>query len=364
MSYSHLLTPFDLKGIELKNRVVMAPMTRCRATSDHIPTPIMADYYAARADAGLLITEGTAPSPDGIGYARIPGIYSQEQMDAWRAVPAAVHERGGRIFMQLMHTGRVSHPLNMPAGSRIVSASAVALTGTMWTDASGMQPFPVPRAMTEDDIENAIASYANAAANAIEAGFDGVELHAANGYLIDQFLNTASNRRTDQWGGSPENRIRFAVEVARRVVDRIGAARVGMRISPYGVFNDMAPDDAMDQVYEKLADALNKIGIAYIHVNDQGAAGSPVVKPVLRKYIRNRFGGAYIVAGGYDAGRADREIAEDLCDLAAFGRPYISNPDLVDRIRFGIALAQPDPTTFYASGEKGYSDYATAAKEA
>lgn len=357
---ARLFEGYRLGDLELGNRVVMAPMTRCRATADHVPTDLMATYYAQRATAGLIITEGVAPSINGTGYARIPGLYNEEQVNAWQPVTAAVHAEGGRIFAQLMHTGRTGHPLNMPAGARILAPSAIRLSGTMWTDTEGMQPYPEPAAMTEADIERAIEEFAMSSANGIRAGFDGIELHAANGYLIDQFLNTATNQRTDQWGGSVANRLRFAVEVATRVAARIGASRVGIRLSPYGVFNDMAPDAAMDELYAQLAEALGKLGLAYIHVVDHSSMGAPAVKPGIKLAIRTRFKGPLVLSGGYDAARAATDLAAGHGDLVAFGRPFVANPDLVSRLRDGIALAEPDPNTFYTPGEKGYTDYPSA----
>lgn len=358
---NHLFTPFPLGPSTLANRIVMAPMTRCRATSDHRPTPLMADYYGQRATAGLLITEGTAPSPNGLGYARIPGLFTAEHVQDWRPVTDAVHRRGGHLFVQLMHTGRASHPLNMPPGTRILAPSAVALSSTMWTDQQGLQPYPVPAAMTEAEIRQAIAEFAQSAHLAREAGFDGVELHGANGYLIDQFLNTASNQRTDAWGGSVAGRIRFAVEVADAVIARIGADRVGLRISPYGVFNDMKPDPEMDHLYQTLAAEMSRRSLAYLHVVDHSAMGAPPVSPAIKQSIRAAFRGAYILSGGYEtAERAEADLAAGHGDLVAFGRPFIANPDLVERLQSGRALAQPDPATFYTPGEKGYTDYRPA----
>jgi N-ethylmaleimide reductase len=310
-----------------------------------------------RADAGLIITEGTAPSPNGIGYARIPGAYSDAQVKGWKLVTDAVHAQGGKIFMQLMHTGRVSHPDNMPAASRMLAPSELAAPGVMWTDHGGPQPHPAPEAMTEADIAQAIAEFAAAAKCAVKAGFDGVELHGANGYLIDQFLNTASNHRTDQWGGSVENRIRFAVEVCKAVAAAIGVDRLGMRISPYGVFNGMAPDAEMDALYDRLVGELNRIGLVYIHMVDHSSMGAPEVPPALKAKVRADFKGKYILSGGYDAARANADLDADCGDLVAFGRPYISNPDLVQKLQNGTPLTAPDFSTFYTPGEKGYTDY-------
>ena len=353
---STLFTPTQFGGLSLKNRIVMAPLTRSRAIGN-LPNALMAQYYRLRADAGLIITEGTSPSPNGLGYARIPGLFNDEQVQGWRGVTDGVHQAGGRIFVQLMHTGRVSHPANLPVGASILAPSAVAVPGEMWTDADGMQPHPVPSAMSETDIAQSIAEYAASAKLAMQAGFDGVELHAANGYLIDQFLNTASNQRNDRWGGSVDNRIRFAVEVAKATVEAIGAERVGMRISPYGVFNAQVPDAEMDALYLRLIDELNALGLLYIHVVDHSAMGAPEVSLELKAGIRAAFKGQYILSGGYDVERANADLDAQRGDLVAFGRPFISNPDLVAKLRAGQALVEPDFATFYTPGEKGYTDY-------
>jgi N-ethylmaleimide reductase len=351
-----LFTPTSLGKLQLKNRIVMAPMTRSRAIGN-VPNELMAKYYSMRADAGLIITEGTSPSPNGLGYARIPGMFSDDQVKGWKQVNDAVHANGGKIFIQLMHTGRVSHPANMPAGARIVAPSALAAPGEMWTDSSGMQPHPVPAEMSEADIAQAIGEYANASKRALEAGFDGVELHGANGYLIDQFLNTATNQRTDKWGGGIDNRIRFAVEVAKATAAAIGADRLGMRISPYGVFNGAVHDAKMDAMYLRLIEELNSIGLAYIHVVDHSSMGAPEVSAELKAQIRANFKGKYILSGGYDVTRANADLDANHGDLVAFGRPFISNPDLVRKMQAGVALKAPDPATFYTPGEKGYTDY-------
>lgn len=355
-----LLEPFKLGNMTLTNRAVMAPMTRCRATSDHLPTPIMATYYGQRADAGLIVSEGVSPSPNGLGYARIPGLFSSAHVAAWKPVTEAVHARGGHIFIQLMHTGRVSHPLNMPEGAQILAPSAVALEEQMWTDQEGMQPYPVPKAMTENEICQTIEEYALSAQLAMEAGFDGVELHGANGYLIDQFLNTATNRRSDAWGGSVENRARFAVEVAKAVSGRIGADRTGIRLSPYGVFNGAAADAEMEALYIYLAKALSELGLAYIHIVDHSPLGAPEVPWTTKDAIRENFGGTIILSGGYDAERARADLDAGRGQLVAFGRPFISNPDLIQKLSRGGALADPDASTFYTPGEQGYTDYPVA----
>ena len=351
-----LFTPTTLGKLQLKNRIVMAPLTRSRAIGN-VPNELMEKYYRLRAEAGLIITEGTSPSPNGLGYARIPGVFNDAQVQGWRRVTDGVHQAGGKIFMQLMHTGRVSHHANMPADAKVLAPSAIAAPGEMWTDSNGLQPYPVPTAMNEADIAQAIAEYANASKRAIEAGFDGVELHAANGYLIDQFLNTASNQRTDRWGGSVENRIRFAVAVAKAAAVAIGADHIGMRISPYGVFNGMTADTEMDALYERLIVELNSIGLVYIHIVDHSSQGAPEVSPMLKGKIRAAFKGKYILSGGYDLNRANADLDLQRGDLVAFGRPFISNPDLVEKLRNDGPLASPDSNTFYTPGEKGYTDY-------
>lgn len=354
-----LFSPFKLGRITLKNRVVMAPMTRSRAEAG-VPTDIMATYYGQRAGAGLIITEGTSPSPNGLGYARIPGLYNAGQVAGWRKVTDAVKAGGGAIFVQLMHCGRIGHPTNfVDPGARLVAPSALAAPGTMYTDAAGPLEHPVPEAMTEADIRAAIQEYADSAALAIEAGFDGVELHGANGYLIDQFLGRATNHRADGWGGDIQGRIRFAVEVAQAVTARIGADRVGVRVSPYGVFNGQSPEGDADHeaLYVALARALSALKLAYIHVVDHQAMGAPPVPASVKAAIRGAFDGPYMLSGGYDAARAEADLEANLGELVAFGRPFLSNPRLVEKLQGGEALLPVDFSTLYTPGPKGYIDY-------
>ena len=351
-----LFSPYTLGRLQLPNRVVMSPMTRSRAIGN-VPNALMASYYRQRAAAGLLITEGTSPSPNGLGYARIPGLYSPEQIAGWRLVADAVHAAGGRIFVQLMHTGRISHPHNLPAGARLLAPSALTAPGTMYTDAAGPQPFPEPEAMTEDQIRATIAEFVHAARSAVAADLDGIELHGANGYLIDQFLNPITNRRTDGWGGSIAGRSRFALEIARAVTDAIGGDRVGLRISPHGAFNGLTGGADTDAQYTELAVELSKIGIGYLHVVDHESMGAPPVSPVLKAALRASFRGTYILSGGYDRERASADLAAGKGDLVAFGRPFVSNPDLVTKLQTGAALRAPQPETFYTPGEAGYIDY-------
>lgn len=353
-----IFSRYSLGPVSLKNRIVMAPMTRCRSTGDHVPTPIMADYYAARAGAGLLITEGTAPNADGAGYARIPGIYNEAQVSAWRSVADAVHARGGVIAVQLMHTGRVGTPLNLEPGATVLGASSVVQAGEMWTDQAAMQPHAVPRAMTENDIERTIDSFVRAAQNARRAGIDFVELHSANGYLLNQFLAPNTNLRTDAWGGAFSARARFALEVAKRTTAAIGADRVGIRLSPFGVFNDIAIDPNEADNYVWLAGELSKLGLAYLHLVDHSSAGAPALLGNVKARMREAFRGSFILSGGYDSDKTNADLAAGRGDLVAFGKPFISNPDLVDRMRQNAALAAFDQATFYTPGPVGYTDYA------
>jgi N-ethylmaleimide reductase len=343
--------------MELQNHLVMSPMTRNRATADNIPNALMAEYYGQRAAAGLIITEGTSTSPNGLGYPRIPGIFSRAQVEAWKAVTAAVHEKGAKFFMQFMHCGRIAHTLNLPRGARILAPSAVAAAGEIYTDAEGLKPFPVPEAMTGEDIKTTIAEFGQAAINAMEAGFDGIELHGANGYLLEQFIRPNTNLRTDGYGGSIENRARFVVEVVDAVIKAIGRERVGIRLSPFGVFNDMPLYDNMENDYTYLAQQLNISGPAYIHLVDHSSMGAPAVPEAMKATFRKEFKGTLILSGGYDADRAENDLAEGKCDLVAFARPFLANPDLVERWKTGAALNVPDVDTFYTPGPKGYTDY-------
>ncbi len=345
-----------LGSMKLKNRVVMAPLTRSRAIGN-VPNDLMATYYSQRAGAGLIISEGTSPSVNGLGYARIPGIYSHEQVAGWKKTTNAVHSKGASIFLQVMHTGRVSHPANMPKDAKVLAPSAIGISGQMWTDSDGEQSFPVPTAMTEDEIKLTIEEYVTAAKLAIEAGFDGVELHAANGYLVDQFLSPLSNKRTDSWGATPEGRMKFALEIAKQTAARIGADRVGIRLSPYGVFNDMGAFEGIDDFYVQLATEVSKLKLAYIHLVDHSSMGAPTVKPELKKNIRDAFRGSLILSGGYDASRANVDLQENKGDLIAFGRPFISNPNLVELMKTKGTLKEPDPSKFYTPGPEGYTDY-------
>lgn len=351
-----LFSSYQLGNINLSNRIVMAPMTRSRAIGN-IPNELMAEYYGSRAAAGLIITEGTSPSPNGLGYARIPGIYSPEQIAGWKKVTDAVHASGGHIFVQLMHTGRIAHPANLPAGAKVVGASAIAAANTpMWTDQEGMQALPTPEEISIVDIPAVIGEFVHGAKSAIEAGFDGVELHAANGYLLEQFLNPASNQRKDDYGGSIENRNRLVLEVAEAVAAAIGKDKTAIRLSPFGANGEMASDEHTHGQYADLAAALGDIGILYIHVVDHSALGAPPVPGVTKDEIRKRFGGTIILSGGYTADAAEADLQAGKGELVAFGRPFLANPDLVEKLKSGATPAQPEPSTFYTVGAKGYTE--------
>jgi len=352
-----LFAPQQVGSIKLANSIVMAPMTRCRAI-DNVPNDLMATYYAQRAGAGLIITEGTSPSPNGLGYARIPGIYSKEQVEGWKKVTSAVHNKGGKIVIQLMHTGRISHSANMPAGSQILAPSAVKAAGQMWTDALHMQDFPTPKAMSTEEIAQTKAEYVTAAKNAIEAGFDGVELHGANGYLLEQFLSPISNVRTDEYGGTIEKRCHFVLDVVAAVAEAIGKDKTGIRLSPYGVASDMPHYPEIDAEYNYLSQKLNDIGIAYIHLVDHSAMGAPAVPLEIKKAIRNNFKNKIILCGGFDKEHGEAILESGITDLVGFGRPFINNPDLVERFTKNEALsADLKMDLFYGADEKGYTDY-------
>jgi N-ethylmaleimide reductase len=361
MSEKNLYEPFILGGHSLRNRLVMNPMTRSRSDAAGLANPLMAEYYAQRASAGLIITEGVAPAANGRGYARIPGLWNAAQTESWKQVTQAVHTKGGRIFAQLMHTGRVAHAANLPEGAEVVAPSAARAPGQMYTDSLGLQDHPLPRAMEEADIQAAKAAYVQAARNAVAAGFDGVELHSANGYLMEQFLSPHSNLRTDAWGGGVEQRIRFVVETARETVDALGRDKVGIRLSPYGANGGMLPYPEVDETYTTLAARLGEEGLVYLHIADHSSMGAPAVPLTLKQSMRKAFGGAFLLGGGFDAALAQQALDSGLADLVGVGRGFLANPDLVDRWRRQLPLNAPDFGTFYTPGAKGYTDYPLAA---
>ncbi|SHF15581.1 alkene reductase [Streptoalloteichus hindustanus] len=345
--------PIDLAGLRLGNRIAMAPMTRSRAYGPGAtPTPETAVYYSQRASAGLIISEGIQPSVVGQGYPNTPGLHSAEQVAAWRAVTDAVHEKGGVIFAQLMHTGRIGHPSLLPDGLVPVAPSAVRAAGQVFTGA-GLLDFVTPVALTEEGIAETIADFVRAARNAVEAGFDGVELHGANGYLLNQFLSTNTNQRTDGWGGSVQGRIRFVVEVTRAVVDAIGANRVGLRISPANTYNDIAEDDHRD-TYPALLDALNPLGLAYLHV-----AEGPDRE--LTGLLRKRWNSTFVLNPFTPDGSTGPEhlalVEDGSTDLVSFGALFLANPDLPARLAAGGPYNTPDRATFYGGDARGYTDY-------
>jgi N-ethylmaleimide reductase len=344
-----LLSPITLGDYSLPNRIVMAPMTRSRADAHGVPSPLAVEYYGSRADAGLIISEGTGPSAMGIGYPRTPGIYSPAQIDAWRKVTDAVHARGGRIFLQLMHVGRIAHSANRTIQGQPVAPSAIRAAGEMWTDAMGMQPFDLPRELELAEIPAVIAEYAEATRNALAAGFDGVELHSASGYLPNQFLSTDTNKRSDAYGGSIENRIRFAVEALTAMIAEAGSpGKVGMKVSPGMAFNDIGHEDPMP-TYLALAKAIASHGPAYLHVMRTGIGAEAA--------LREAFPGTLLVGGGFKKDEANQFLAEGRADATVFGSTYVANPDLVTRFERDAPLNAPDPSTFFSAGPKGYTDY-------
>jgi N-ethylmaleimide reductase len=349
------------RTLQLANRAVMSPLTRSRAVDANTPNALMAEYYAQRAGAGLIITEGTSPSPNGLGYARIPGAFNAAQMAGWKLVTDAVHAKGGKIVIQLMHTGRVTHVANLPAGAEVIGPGTEVCPGEMYTDSQGMQPHSPPRAMNQDDITRTVGEYAQSARLAIEAGFDGIELHAANGYLIEQFLNGNVNKRSDAYGGDAQGRNKFALEVANAAVEAIGADKVGIRLSPFGVFNSTGEFPGLSEQYLALSAELSKLGLLYLHVLDHSAMGAPPVPAALKTQLREAFDGPFILAGGFDHASAEKALTEGRADAIAFGRSFLANPDLVERMRRNAAMNEPDPATFYTPGAKGYTDYPTLA---
>lgn len=353
----NLFENYKLGNITLKNRLVMAPMTRCRAI-DNIPNDLMAKYYAQRAGAGLIISEGTSPSVNGLGYARIPGAYSPDQTMGWGNVANAVHEANGKIFVQLMHCGRISAAENIPNGGEVVAPSSVKAAGDMYTDTNGMVEHATPRQMTLKDIEKAQMEFVNASQKLVNAGIDGIELHSANGYLMDQFLNPKSNLREDEYGGDYENRARFVLETTDKVATAIGKNRVGIRISPYGGMNDVHHNyDDILELYRFLAIQLKNIGIAYIHIADHTSMGAPEFKSDIKTMIKSHFGGTVIVGGGVNNSEDAQKLLDDGFDMVYIGRPYISNPDLVEKLKDRSNLTEPKEDLFYTPGSKGYTDY-------
>lgn len=365
-----LFSPIEVAGLKLPHRIVMAPLTRSRAAQPgNIPSEMNVEYYTQRASAALIITEATQISQQGQGYAWTPGIHSQEQIAGWRKVAERVHESGGRIFLQLWHVGRVSHPVFQPDRALPVAPSALPVPGkTFIVDEAGNGMWgdvPVPQELTLSGIQEIVHDYARAARNAIEAGMDGVEIHAGNGYLLDQFINSSSNQRTDRYGGSSDNRARLLIEVTDAVSKAVGSHRVGVRLTPMGRFMGMG-DDTPERTFGYIAERLNERKLAYLHLVEPSVVGTTLDEQYDPRWdeimasLRAKFEGIVIVAGGYDLEKAKRAINSGRADLVAFGRSFIANPDLPKRFAEGSGLNIPDPATFFGGDTQGYTDYPTA----
>ena len=353
-SHATLFSSVEVGPLRLPNRVVMAPLTRSRAGAGNVPTQLSVLYYAQRAGAGLIIAEATQIVPEGQGYISTPGIHSREQIEGWKCVTKAVHVVGGHIVLQLWHVGRISHPSFQPGGALPVAPSAIRPKVQAFT-AKGFEPIPTPRALEASEIPGIVEKYAQAAQNALEAGFDGVEVHAANGYLIDQFLRDQTNKRTDRYGGSIENRSRFLLEVVDAVSAVAGAERTGVRISPQNGQNDIS-DTNPQVLFDYVAEHLSRRDLAYLHIIEGDTGGLPV-PPFDYAKLKRLFGGIVIANNGFDKARANEAISEGRADLVAFGKPFISNPDLVIRLLLDAPLMPANRETFYGGSEQGYTDY-------
>ncbi|MGA7074178.1 alkene reductase [Bradyrhizobium sp.] len=355
MSTSKLLEPFKLGSITLSNRLVMAPLTRNRALEGLVPNPLAVEYYGQRASAGLLISEATQVSQQGQGYQDTPGIYSKEQIAGWRKVTDRVHAQGGRIFLQLWHVGRISHVSLQPKGGAPVAPSAIRAKTKTFVNGT-FADVSEPRALELSEIPGIIDSFRQGAANAIAAGFDGVEVHGANGYLLDQFAKDGTNKRTDAYGGGIENRAKLMLEVTKAVAAEVGSERTGIRISPVTPANDVS-DSNPQSLFDYIVDHLNALKLVYIHVIEGATGGPRDIAPFDYHSLRNRFKGAYIANNGYDLALASKVLSANEADLIAFGKLFIANPDLVERFKLGTPLNAPDKATFYGGGAKGYTDY-------
>lgn len=348
---SKLFTPIQVGRYTLPNRLVMAPMTRSRSDEAGVPSDLVATYYEQRADAGLIIAEGTFPSAMGKGYVRTPGIYSDEQVAAWKKVTNAVHAKGGKIFLQIMNCGRISHPSMLPNNAQPIAPSAIKAAGQSWTGA-GMEDFVMPRELTTDEVAGVIAEYRLATRRAIEAGFDGVELHTASGYLPEQFLSSGTNQRKDKYGGSVENRARFVLDALKEMIAEAGADRVGIKISPEMNFNDIS-DANPQETYTYLVEQLAPLNLAYLHVALFGA------KTDYHALLRPLFKGAYLMGSGLDKAKAEQVLESNQADATVFGGAFLANPDLVERFKQNAPLNTPNKDTFYSPGAEGYTDYPT-----
>ena len=364
-----LFSPYTRGALTLPNRIVMPPMTRSRAGAGNVATPLMAEYYAQRASAGLIVSEGTQISQQGQGYAWTPGIHDEAQIAGWRGVTDAVHAAGGRIVAQLWHVGRVSHVALQPGGAAPVSSSALLAEGVkVFVDPEGRGPqsgvgemvqHSMPRALAIDEIAGIVRDYAAAARNAIAAGFDGIELHGANGYLINQFIDSQANQRTDAYGGALQNRLRFLREVTEAVAAEIGAERVGVRLAPLTTLQG-AVDDTPQATYLAAAHLLDQIGVGYLHIAEADWEDAPVMPVAFKEALRMIYRGTLIYAGKYTVARAEEALAKGWADLIAFGRPFIANPDLPERLQQGLSLNPSDKATFFGGGAEGFTDYPVA----
>jgi N-ethylmaleimide reductase len=350
-----LFEPYKLGPITLPNRLVMAPLTRNRAVAGMVPNPLATEYYGQRASAGLLITEASQVSQQGQGYQDTPGIYSKEQVAGWRKVTNRVHERGGRIFIQLWHVGRISHVSLQQDNQAPVAPSAIRANGKTFVNGTFAE-VSEPRALTTEEIPGIIENFRRGAGNALEAGFDGVEIHGANGYLLDQFAKDGSNKRTDAYGGSIENRAKLMLEISKVVAAEAGAERTGIRISPVTPSNDIS-DSNPQPLFDYIVDHLNALKLVYIHVIEGATGGPRDIAPFDYASLRKRFKGAYVANNGYDFELANKVLAANAADLIAFGKPFLANPDLVERLKRGAPLNVPDKATFYGGGAEGYTDY-------
>lgn len=357
MTAPNLLTPGRIDGLETPNRLFMAPMTRSRALAGGVPSELAIEYYAQRASAGLILTEGVAPNAVGLGYARTPAIETAEQIAAWKKITAAVHAKGGRMFMQFMHVGRIGHAANRYTSEPLITPSGVRANGQIWTDAQGLQDFDQPRAIETAEIPGVIEGFAQATRNALAAGCDGVELHSASGYLPMQFLSTGTNQRTDGYGGSVQNRVRFVVETLEAMTAAAGgASKVGIKISPAMPFNDIHDDDPVE-TYTTLVKAIAPMGLAYLHV-----LRTPPI-PNIFEILRPLYPGTFAAGGAFDFASGNAALASGLADYIVFGKLFTSNPDLAERFASGMDLTPFDATTFYTPGPKGYTDFLPASAQ-
>ncbi|MCR9174157.1 MAG: alkene reductase [bacterium] len=350
-----LFEPIQIGNLELTSRIAMAPLTRCRAVQQNTPNEIMVEYYRQRAGAGLIITEGASPSPNGLGYRNIPGLYNQQQLEGWKLITKAVHEEGGRVFLQIMHTGRVGHTNNLPKGGRLLAPSAIAQKGDISTYDLGRQPYPTPEAMTLEEVREAVQEFRTCTEMAIEAGFDGVEVHGAHGYLPNQFLLPSRNERTDEYGGTRENRLRFLKEVLEECCDAVGSEKVGLRISPFSYADVDDDEQELIATYTAVIEMLGPFDLAYLHLSHMG---DPVpVKFEMWQRIREKFNGPLMLCGDFTKESAEKALQENRADMIAFGRDYIANPDLVERFKNNWPLTERDNTLWYGDGAEGYTDY-------